>query len=360
MKRSRAKRQSGFTLIELLVVIAIIAILIALLVPAVQMVRTAAARTQNMNNLKQIVLATHAYHDANKRMPDYYTYIYESGNAPPQSGLVSGSAPFELLPYLDQMPLYNESVGTIKYGYQDNEVFNGQTYNYNSSSTFNGWTGYQASNISGQLAVFMSKTDPTIKGTDAAPCSFFMNTSCFSYTEVYYYGQFYNYSSNFTLDKVTDGTSNTIFWAEGYYNCGYNYSYNYNSSTFVESISENEVYSRPWNYDPNNSTYNINETYSYTNNNGVWTYTLNYTGGGTEYPYFTTYGVYNSTTGQTVPFEYMPPATNCTYYAAQASTSAGLCVAMGDGSVRIISTSVSLATFSALGTPNAGDMPGDF
>ncbi len=73
--RAAARRPRGFTLIELLVVIAIIAVLIALLLPAVQAAREAARRTQCRNNLKQIALAAHNYHDVNQTFPPAFDFV---------------------------------------------------------------------------------------------------------------------------------------------------------------------------------------------------------------------------------------------------------------------------------------------
>ena len=94
------KRRSGFTLIELLVVIAIIAILMALLLPAVQQVREAARRTQCKNNLKQIGVALHNYHSSHRCFP------FAWGGTVPAGGSPGYSAISQLLPYIDQAPLY--------------------------------------------------------------------------------------------------------------------------------------------------------------------------------------------------------------------------------------------------------------
>ena len=91
----------GFTLIELLVVIAIIGVLIALLLPAVQMTREAARRTQCVNNLKQIMLAATNYLEVNGTTP----FHQPSWQYSTDSGLFSGLS--GLLPYLDQEELYN-------------------------------------------------------------------------------------------------------------------------------------------------------------------------------------------------------------------------------------------------------------
>jgi len=112
----------AFTLIELLVVIAIIAILIALLLPAVQKVRVAAARSQSMNNLKQIGLGAHSFHDAMGFLP-WNGLEMENVAAPGTPGIkrlansadpLSGSWGYMLLPYIDQANLFAVFTGVTR------------------------------------------------------------------------------------------------------------------------------------------------------------------------------------------------------------------------------------------------------
>ncbi|MGC1272391.1 MAG: DUF1559 domain-containing protein [Planctomycetaceae bacterium] len=103
----RSRNRSGFTLIELLVVIAIIAVLIALLLPAVQQAREAARRTQCKNNLKQLGLAMHNYHDTMGSLP------FGEGKDPGVAGGRRHSGFVGMLPYIEQTPLYQQISGSF-------------------------------------------------------------------------------------------------------------------------------------------------------------------------------------------------------------------------------------------------------
>jgi hypothetical protein len=122
MKSARFLPRAAFTLIEALVVFAIIAVLIALVFPAVQKVRSAAGRIECVNNLKQIALSAHSYHDVNKVLPPGYLCVPATQNMNyigQYQGPLMGTLPL-LLPYLEQAPLYDLMVQGLPRGYFNN------------------------------------------------------------------------------------------------------------------------------------------------------------------------------------------------------------------------------------------------
>jgi len=186
-RRLLPQRNKGFTLIELLVVIAIIAILIALLVPAVQKVRQAAARTQSTNNLKQIALSFHGFHDANKRLP--WNGSNSAANTP--TGFTNGNAvnannttgswAWQILPYIDQGPLFAAQNATSGFGIA---AFMCPGRGRPTGSTTGPWTDYSI--------------NPWVNDSAAGT----YNAAC----------------NKKTMVGVTDGTSNTIFVGHGQIN----------------------------------------------------------------------------------------------------------------------------------------------
>jgi prepilin-type N-terminal cleavage/methylation domain-containing protein/prepilin-type processing-associated H-X9-DG protein len=137
-----SQRRRGFTLIELLVVIAIIAVLIALLLPAVQSAREAARRAQCVNNLKQIGLGLHNYHQATGVFPPGHGQAAHQPNyAGGYAGWTEWSAQAMLLPYMEQTPMYNSI----------NFSFNGG-YDYGANCNSTVWTA--------KLSMFACPSDP--------------------------------------------------------------------------------------------------------------------------------------------------------------------------------------------------------
>jgi prepilin-type N-terminal cleavage/methylation domain-containing protein len=195
---SRIVHQRGFTLIELLVVIAIITVLIGLILPAVQRVREAANRMKCGNNLRQLGLAAHHYHDVHQHLPPSmgYTPLDISG--------VWGHHFFHLLPYLEQGNLYLDAWGSVPLATGPITIF---------------WPGNNGV-YSQPVPVFLCPSNPsvgpegvvTVNGTTWGASCYAGNGQVFAPIRG-------NPQGRRRLVEITDGTSNTILYAEKYARC---------------------------------------------------------------------------------------------------------------------------------------------
>lgn len=362
--RNRAlKRRWAFTLIELLVVIAIIAMLIALLLPAVQKVRLAAGRADSSNNLHQIAIASHAYHDINKFLPPSSADVNTSNTATyVHSGTMTGSWPFAILPYIEQDRLYQSAYGPMKSVRIETYLENGETFDNGSETPLLG-NGYQAQRVSGRIKTFINKLDPTNEKVDS-PIGYLGNGQALSSRIVQKQGGTLIVTSVFgrPLTKFTDGTSNTVLYCEAYTRCarvidddytddGYASGSYYKETTWIE---------RAWNSDPllwkmeMKGTYQGDESANPPTFQGDYTTTmraqgLTYNYSGIEYDA-------NSMPMPWIPFQVTPKPTDAIEWVGQASSPSGLLIAMCDGSVKTVSSNVSRTTWLALNTSAGGEV----
>jgi prepilin-type N-terminal cleavage/methylation domain-containing protein len=330
MSRHRESLRKAFTLIELLVVIAIIGVLIGLLLPAVQKIREAAARMQCTNNLKQIGLATHNYHDTFQVLPPMSNWVWNRPGSNRETGIF-----YLLLPYLEQQNLVNLSRTQKNQGY---------------SFPGSGWTDYCVTIGQNIVKVYLCPSDAT-------------NPDHLDKGSIDNYGPLYatgSYSANVLVfdpnptsrsltSAMTNGTSNTIMFGHRLEWCNFgdpNFGYN------------------DWDATPDQTgTYHPQPGFGYStyflkrcpDPNTCYSGPNNVFGHGLH-KLTNSYPRYND---GNLPFQVQPKPGSCDPVVLASPHAGVMPVGLGDGSVRSVSPAISLTTWLNACIPDSGGVLGN-
>ncbi len=318
------RKRRGFTLIELLVVIAIIAILVSLLLPAVQQARAAARRTQCKNNLRQIGLALHNYHDVSGRFPAGHL---ETGTNGPAYSPQIGWLPY-LLPYIEQANVY-QLIDFTLIGPSN------ASPNPNGSAT-NNPAFYAAGGTS--ISAFICPSDPVGRIDPVwAPTNYLGNQGPDCSCRGKSCSGIFGHDTWMRIADITDGTSNTIAIGE-----------TLKGDLDVNTLQDNYFY-RP----PGGNAQDIDTcqggTLSRSDRATVWF------GGNPQHNMFSTDRGPNDRR-----FDCIAPNNGCTNFAARSAHAGGAHLGLCDGSVHFLSDNIDVGVMRALGTRMGGEIVGEW